>query len=530
MDIDNIKNSNNKTKLVTGTVLGVTVLLVVLAVSYAFLPTDNLPVEPVDATASTAELKLRYTDCANEDVSTCADIAAELAPGDSMTKVFSISNVGTVDINYDIYFRELMSTFVNEELVYKLEDLTSNEVIVEETAVPNGTNDGAPLKNSLVARVGTTILYKLTITYLDKDYNQTANRNAEFSMKVGIREHVTSASERTLVALGLTSNGVRTEFDEPATTDEGIFEMEDDYGTSYYYRGAVENNYVQFAGFYWRIIRINGDGSLRIMYDGTQVHANGADSSDRFINTSTKYNAKYDDNKYIGWMYGPAGETASTSKEEAQTNTVDSDIKKVVDAWYKTNIVDKNLANVVSDTIFCNDRSTPNAVPGNAAWDNFTGLGYGENNTIYGTAARIKLWNGVASTPTFKCPQKNDAFTVNDTSKGNGALTYPIGLITADEIMTAGSGMLGSENINYYLYRSKYNYWSFSPSLFGINPNVFIVRDFGRLYYTAAHIYENMAVVPVINLSPDSLKKLEGTGTMDDPYIPIIQANSEMMK
>jgi len=520
MDIDNIKNSNNKTKLVTGTVLGVTVLLVVLAVSYAFLPTDNLPVEPVDATASTAELKLRYTDCANEDVSTCADITAELAPGDSMTKVFSISNVGTVDINYDIYFRELMSTFVNEELVYKLEDLTSNEVIVEETVVPNGTNDGAPLKNSLVAKVGTTVLYKLTITYLDKDYNQIANRNAEFSMKVGIREHVISPSEKTLTALGLESNGVRTEFDEPAIDNEGIFEMEDDYGKSYYYRGAVENNYVKFAGFYWRIIRVNGDGSLRIMYDGTQAYANGANNAERFIKTGQAYNSNYNDNKYVGWMYGPA---VSTSKEEAQTNTVDSDIKKVVDEWYKINIEDAGYGNAVSDTIFCNDRSTPGKTT--TLWISDTGLGYGVEVTAYGALGRFMTGNNSTSLsakteiqPTYKCLQKNDAFTVNDTNIGNGALTYPVGLITADEIVAAGSGKYGTRNSKYYLYNPSSFNWSLSPRYFGgVRSDVFYVNTLGGLSYADVSAASG-AVAPVINLTYDYVITLIGNGTMANPY------------
>ncbi len=516
MDIDNIKNSNNKTKLVTGTVLGVTVLLVVLAVSYAFLPTDNLPVEPVDATASTAELKLRYTDCANEDASTCGDIAAELAPGDSMTKVFSISNVGTVDINYDIYFRELMSTFVNEELVYKLEDLTSNEVIVEETVVPNGTNDGAPLKNSLVAKVGTTVLYKLTITYLDKDYNQIANRNAEFSMKVGIREHVTSPSEKTLTALGLESNGVRTEFDEPATTDEGIFEMEDDYGTSYYYRGAVTNNYVKFAGFYWRIIRINGDGSVRIIYDGTQAHANGANNTGRVINTSTKYNINYNDNKYVGWMYGPTGTATSKSKEEAQTNTVDSTIKKVVDAWYKTNVEGAGYGDAVSDTLFCNDRSTPGIEV--TGWSSDTGLGYGKNATAYGATARMRMSFGYTGiTPLFKCPGKNDSFTVNDTNKGNGALTYPVGLITIDEIVAAGSGKKGTSNNKYYLYNPSANIWSLSPDSFGASYSyTFFLYTTGL--FSSDPVNSDAAITPVINLSSEYASALIGDGTMENPY------------
>ena len=158
-------------------------------------------------------------------------------------------------------------------------------------------------------------------------------------------------AKETLATLNITSNGVKNDFDTPATTDEGVFEMEDDYGTSYYYRGAVTNNYVQFAEFYWRIIRINGDGSLRIIYDGTQAHANGANSSNRFINTSIKYNTNYNDNKYAGWMYGPAGTTASTSKVQAQTNTVDSTIKETVDTWYKANIIDKGYETAVSDTL-----------------------------------------------------------------------------------------------------------------------------------------------------------------------------------
>ena len=130
----------------------------------------------------------------------------------------------------------------------------------------------------------------------------------------------TLSSEDTLVTLGITSNGEKSGFDTPATTDEGVFEMKDDYGMSYYYRGAVTNNYVKFAGFYWRIIRVNGDGSLRIMYDGTQAYANGTYNVGRFIKTGQVYNTNLNDAKYVGWMYGSAGTTASTSKEQAQAN------------------------------------------------------------------------------------------------------------------------------------------------------------------------------------------------------------------
>ena len=323
--------------------------------------------------------------------------------------------------------------------------------------------------------------------------------------------------DKTLETLNLVSNGVKDNFDDPATTDEGVFEMEDDYGTSYYFRGAVTNNYVKFAGFYWRIIRVNGDGSLRIIYDGAQAYANGTDNEDRFIKTGQAYNTNYNDAKYVGWMYGPVGTTASTSKEEAQTNTVNSTIKGIVDEWYKTNIEEVGYGDVISDTLFCNDRSTPGKEI--TGWANDTGLGYGTNYTGYGATARTRVWNNKESAPTFKCLQKNDAFTVNDTNKGNGALTYPVGLITADEIVAAGSGKYKTTNTNYYLYRgSSYWYWSISPcNFYSDYAGVFIVRTSGNLINSSVYTAGG-AAAPVINLSAKYVRTLRGTGTMTDPY------------
>ena len=324
--------------------------------------------------------------------------------------------------------------------------------------------------------------------------------------------------KNTLATLGITSKGVKTGFDDPATTAEGVFEMEDDYGKSYYYRGAVTNNYVKFAGFYWRIIRVNGNGSLRIIYDGTQAHANGANSSNRFINTSTAYNTRYSDNKYVGWMYGPAGITPSKSKEEAQTNTADSTIKGVVDAWYKTNIADKGYGSAVSDTIFCNDRSTPGKTA--TGWNEDTGLGYGIQKTAYGATARTGAFNSKVNTPIFKCPQKNDAFTVNDTAKGNGALTYPVGLITADEIVAAGAVRYPMTNKSYYLYNPYYWYWSLSPNFLNTSDtdasgSILTAQASG--YLGNEGIARGGAAKPVINLSAEYVKTLRGTGTMTDP-------------
>ena len=215
-------------------------------------------------------------------------------------------------------------------------------------------------------------------------------------------------------------------------------------------------------------------------------------------------------------MYGPAGTTASTSKEQAQTNTSDSTIKTYIDAWYKTNIVDKGYSSAVADIILCNDRSTPGKTATGLTSD--TGLGYGTNVTAFGAFARIRGYNNVESAPTFKCSQKNDAFTVNDTEKGNGALTYPVGLITADEIVAAGSGKFATPNSSYYLYRPSNWWWSLSPYNFnGIYANAFLVSANGALGYT--HIYNTEgAVAPVISLSAEYANSLVGDGTMENPY------------
>ena len=73
------------------------------------------------------------------------------------------------------------------------------------------------------------------------------------------------------------------DFSQVATADEGMYKVEDDLGMSYYFRGAVENNYVKFAGYWWRIVRINGNGSIRLIYDGTSAHANGESSTDPYV-------------------------------------------------------------------------------------------------------------------------------------------------------------------------------------------------------------------------------------------------------
>ena len=304
-------------------------------------------------------------------------------------------------------------------------------------------------------------------------------------------------------------------------TAEGLFSMQDDYGTSYYYRGRVQNNYIKFGknadgkDMWWRIIRFNGDGTIRMQYDGagptgTNTYTRG------FALTREVWNGTSNDAKYVGWMFGGANESASTSREEAQRNETNSEIKTKVDEWYKKNIVDTGYGDYIADRIFCNDRSIPGK--SETGWINDSGLGYGKNQTAYGATARTNVWNTDKNKvqPRFTCSQENDKFTVEVENGGNGALTYPVGLITADEIVAAGSGQYKTTNQNYYLYKGDW-YLSFSPYFFhGRYAGVFYETGGGLGHDSVDG--SGSAIAPVINLKAEYLDKLRGEGTIDNPY------------
>lgn len=112
------------------------------------------------------------------------------------------------------------------------------------------------------------------------------------------------------------------------------------------------------------------------------------------------------------------------------------------------------------------------------------------------------------------CPQKNDAFTVNDTSKGNGALTYGIGLVTTDEVVLAGGWDVS--NSGYYLYSGQ-SYWTMSP--YSLSYDLAIERNVfpsGLAGYNDGGVISKGGARPVFNLKADVLTY--GDGTMNNPY------------
>ncbi len=283
------------------------------------------------------------------------------------------------------------------------------------------------------------------------------------------------------------------------TTNGYLCKAKDAYGDSYYYRGNVTNNYVKFADKYWRIVRINGDGTVRVIYDGTSAHANGESSRDRQIGTSA-FNSSYNDNAYVGYMYG---QTGASTYAAAHANTNDSTIKAYIDNWYKTNIVGTTNEQYLADNVFCNDRSFA---------QNNSGTGTGTILTYYRWYNGPWESNGYNTKMMLTCFQKNDAFTVSDTTNGNGTLTYPVGLLSTDEIVLAGGWNVS--NSGYYLYSGQ-AWWASSPYDSRDGADVRSVYSGGY-----AHDYDSVSsdygVRPVLNLKPEVLKY--GDGTASNPY------------
>jgi len=250
---------------------------------------------------------------------------------------------------------------------------------------------------------------------------------------------------------------------------------------SYYFRGNVTNNYVDFAGQIWRIVRINEDGSIRLI---TQNN----------VGTS-KFATSNADNTYLGYMYGSAG---ATSYVKAHGNTNNSSVKIFLDTWYKNNLI--NYDGYISDSGFCNDRST----------NDTTSAGYGTKTTYYGARTRLN-----ANTPQFRCPRWTvDWFTTATTGYGNNASTYPIGLITADEVAYAG-GVLGVANANYYLNNGT-GFWTMSPHAFADSKaRTLFVSSTGSLGGISAT--DSLYVRPVISLK-GTVTIMSGDGSAEHPY------------
>ena len=298
----------------------------------------------------------------------------------------------------------------------------------------------------------------------------------------------------------------RGSFSSVLTTDNTntLYTGTENGTTVYYFAGNATDNWVKFGknasnqDLYWRIIRTNSDGSVRLLYHGTSTAA-----TDAVINTSTKFNEKNNDPMYVGYMYGISGSLVNN-----RTNTTNSTIKGVIDTWYKNNL-NTNYGKYISTTaVYCNDRSNPAG-------------GYNTGGSTFYYGARTRL--DTNKTPSYDCATTEDKFTA-DSSTGNGKLTYPIALMTADEVSFAGG--LWATNAETWYYKNSANgsstgstWWLLSPSYWdGGGAGMFLVygsSNPGFLFGTDA--YRAYGVRPAISLKTCALYT-SGNGAPETPY------------
>ena len=275
------------------------------------------------------------------------------------------------------------------------------------------------------------------------------------------------------------------------TTTGTIYKAQDDWGDTYYFAGNPTDNWVKFANFYWRIIRINGDGSIRMIYQGTSANTTGTGTQ---LQTNA-FNSSYNRSEYVGYMY-------TTGQQHG--NTTNSSIKGVLDNWYSSNLA--SYADKISkEAGFCGDREMASGY----SWSSQP------SSTIYYAGYGRLVQNSSSVNPTFKCSNSNDLYTTSSSSKGNKKLTNPIGLITADEVVMGGLPWSGSTTSN-YLYTGQH-YWTMSPRyFFSSSASVFYVDSSG--YLNGIYVVWTVpGVRPVINLSADV--KVTGSGTSSDPFV-----------
>ena len=487
-------------------VIVTTLIIVTISCSLAFFAARVVG-EPKDINLVAKNVAITFND-------TSIIANGVVSPGWNTTKTFTITNNSKEEYKYNISIKDLVNTFVtNGYLKYKITS-TNGYNMTEYKDIPKSS---APkdtiLAYSVVIPNGVTQSYTIEFKYAnDENVDQSDDMGKKLSGTLFITE---GTEQPTLLSQILNDNptrNTRDTYDAVFTnnttgtlftaTEKNVHNIADT--TVYYYAGNTTNNWVKFAGYYWRIIRTNADGSIRLLYSGTE--AEGTTGTNGMINTSTAFNSSYNSPKYVGYMYGENDDTLAN----ARTNTKNSTIKDKIDTWYAQNMT--SYTKYLSTTaVYCNDRTEK------------TSGTYTTGNTTFYYAPYARVYTNYA--PTYDCTEASDAFSGSNTS---AKLTYPIALMTADEIMRAGGKVetsLTSPYAWYYLNSTNGSitgsnlWWLLSPSYWdGGRANVFNVggsSDPGHL--DGNGVGDTGGVRPAISLK-SCVKTSGGDGSASSPY------------
>ncbi len=587
-----MKNKKSNTILI---IQGVLFIILIIGAAYAYLGTFNINLNNnvainINSTspgnssfiANSTQLNLQVPDTSMAQYNANNTVAAKedtgfvditLTGAEGFLTTCSYDLVYEYNTNSDIYGKTVpVTTGATKEITIEVNGMNGNNHFATETNfnfdTSKGWSNAFSTKGAKVTLVtGATLKslgseqstrWKVIGRYYNLDLNQYALSGKSFTGKIYVENVNCSTEDGTTVKKGyetiLANNGGKTaieakgtpDFSASATENEGMYKATDDLGTSYYFRGAVDNNWVKYGKYtkdtyygwddnkgyniltescngvencykiaskgddiYWRIIRINGDNSIRLIYAGTDA----PDSNTKITmavqpdelteKTSIGYslfNVANESAEYVGYMY-TIGEQHGTSQS--------STIKTYLEDWY-ANYTDLNkIGTKITDQIYCNDRTASTNSSGAtgeiSSWASMgTDYYYGAHNRIWG--------DGSKSNPILTCANANDKFSTT-TTKSNGKLSYPVGLITADEVNMAGVNNY-LNNKSYYLYTGKW-YWLGSPFNFESDCTAVFMVDKDSLTYD--FFFQDQGVRGVVSLSSDA--KLLGSGTYDDVYI-----------
>ena len=496
-------------------------LICVVGVSYAFFTAGMSSETSTTVRADAGTMKITYDGGNNINL-------AGIYPKDDVWATKTITVTGNNTTDAEMYYK---LTLVVDSNTFKADDSLQYELVSTNTST-NGeviptisktdlTENSIELGSGKFAKANNAKhTYLLKIYYPKKATSQNANQGAAFNSHV----EITSAKAPTVSNLAetiLAKNEVKTPITTPgaavSTADEALLaSAEDDYGTSYYFRGAVTNNYVEFANKCWRIVRVSGDGSVKLILhnDNTAGVANPCDAANnnasaafaRYSGETYKsvFNEKGDDNAYVGFKYGTPG---SSTYEDTHANTNNSTILTNLETWYTNNL--KTYADTIADTVWCNDKTNVTDTTYNP-WsygENATGLGYAKNITFYGATQRlVSSSNNAGGTgPSLKC---------------NGELSkinLKVGLITADELAYAGYAAY-LQNLATYLQENATDtyWWSLSPHAFNNGYTLGWYAGGSDGSFGGGGVVDIFGVRPSISLK--STTNVTGEGTSDKPY------------
>ena len=489
------------------TLVIVSLLVVVLSVSLAYF-TAQIIGKGKTVDVSSANLQIVFTD------SDGALTETDIEPGWSATKTFTIKNDTKTEYKYNIVIKDLVNTFVTEGyLKYKITSTNDGYNMTEFKDIPKSSiATDTVLAYSVVIPNGVTQSYTIEFKYAnDESVDQSDDMGRKLSGTLFITEG-TEDPNKTLynqLLVDKSTKLTRTDFSKVLTDNNTntLYTSTEDSKTVYYFAGNATDNWVKFGknasnqDLYWRIIRTNSDGSIRLLYHGTSTT-----STDAVINTSTAFNSTYNNPMYVGYMYGTSGSLVNN-----RSNTNNSTIKGVIDTWYASNLEAKGYTKYLSTTaVYCNDRSNPAG-------------GYNTGSTAFYYGGYTRLITNKA--PSYDCTATEDKFTV-DSSTGNGKLTYPIALMTADEVSFAG-GLWATNAQTWYYYNSangsstgSYYWWLLSPNRWQ-DPYacVFLMRNSSYPGYLDGNsgAGSTAGVRPAVSLK-SCVKTSGGDGSASDPY------------